>query len=520
MSLESNEINNEAYLNLMYKTVKELQLSDESIVTMGFGDSIDEDAFDNFAYADIDAWDGVETSKVDILDDKLSIIESYDNCVINRPVNRITGYIIDSRYYIILQPDKYLITLTDFKGRRISIDVRDISLVGRNFHLSGITALFENQDDYILITGTLNNPDGNKAVNIVIDMSKSKDGLSRAVMHSIRDHRKSVEDETSRHTVTRNKRVDGGDTLIQIDCDDAIYIAFAGGHYLKFSRYGKYISSGRFDNIVDFINMIKPNVKYVDNENYVHTDEFSCRGFLDIDFTIFKEVGDKYTDLKNMDSIIYQHILPDIRYTYSRDGAIKLYNELGEQIEITNSLGIDDFNRYPVDRDSPLQLLKFKYNQSNGETATAEVITIINRELMYICEIYRDKDGVIKQADLRYYKDPEFENDSSTTIPQIRLAQSLTDDRPVIMIRSDEHVSMIDFFNKNNTVVHEGIAAFLENNQAIYKQTAGKQTGEQEEKFVDIKFGYKEYRTVQEKFEVDIQDSSEYLGALQTSLYE
>ena len=88
------------------------------------------------------------------------------------------------------------------------------------------------------------------------------------------------------------------------------------------------------------------------------------------------------------------------------------------------------------------------------------------------------------------------------------------------MIRSDERVSMIDFFNKNNTVVHEGIAAFLENNQAIYKQTAGKQTGEQEEKFVDIKFGYKEYRTVQEKFEVDIQDSSEYLGALQTSLYE
>lgn len=417
MSLEGNEINNEAYLNMIYKTVEELQLSDESIVTMGFYDSIDEDAFGNFAYADIDAWDGIETSKVDILDDNLSIIESYDNCVINRPVNRITGYVIDSRYYVILQPDKYLITLTDFKVRRISIDVRDISLVGRNFHLSGITALFENQDDYILISGTSNNPDGNKAVNIVIDMSKSKDGLSRAVMHSIRDYRKSVEDKTNRHTITRNKRVDGGDTLIQFDCDDAIYIAFAGGHYLKFSRYGKYISSGRFDNIVDFINMTKPNVKYVDNENYVHTDEFSNRGFLDIDFTIFKEVGDKYTDLKNIDSIIYQHILPDIRYTYSRDGDIRLYNELGEQIEITNSLGIDDFNRYPVDRDSPLQLLKFKYIQSDGREATAEVITIINRELMYICEIYRDKDGVIKQADLRYYKDPEFENDASTDIP-------------------------------------------------------------------------------------------------------
>lgn len=78
------------------------------------------------------------------------------------------------------------------------------------------------------------------------------------------------------------------------------------------------------------------------------------------------------------------------------------------------------------------------------------------------------------------------------------------------MIRSDERVSMIDFFNKNDTVLHEGIAAFLENNQAIYKQT-GKG---QEERFIDIKFGYKEYRTVQEKFEVDIQDSGEYLGAL------
>lgn len=72
------------------------------------------------------------------------------------------------------------------------------------------------------------------------------------------------------------------------------------------------------------------------------------------------------------------------------------------------------------------------------------------------------------------------------------------------MIRSDEHVSMIDFFNKNNTVVHEGIAAFLEKNQAIYKQT-GKG---QEEKFVDIKFDYDNYRTVQKKFEVVIQDSS------------
>lgn len=77
------------------------------------------------------------------------------------------------------------------------------------------------------------------------------------------------------------------------------------------------------------------------------------------------------------------------------------------------------------------------------------------------------------------------------------------------MIRSDEHVSMIDFFNKNNTVVHEGIAAFLEKNQAIYKQTAGEQTGKgQEEKFVDIKFDYDNYRTVQKKFEVVIQDSS------------
>ena len=84
------------------------------------------------------------------------------------------------------------------------------------------------------------------------------------------------------------------------------------------------------------------------------------------------------------------------------------------------------------------------------------------------------------------------------------------------MIRSDEHVSMIDLFNKNGTVVHEGIAAFLENNQAIYKQN----DDGQEEKFVDIKFDYDNYRTVQEKFEVVIQDSSEYLGTLQTSLDE
>ena len=104
----------------------------------------------------------------------------------------------------------------------------------------------------------------------------------------------------------------------------------------------------------------------------------------------------------------------------------------------------------------------------------------------------------------------------------------MTDDRPVIMIRSDEHVSMIDFFNKNGTVVHEGIAAFLENNQAIYKQNMDESLGEngdeqaerQAEKFVDIQFDYDRYRTTWGKFEVVIQDSSEYLGILQTSLDE
>ena len=96
----------------------------------------------------------------------------------------------------------------------------------------------------------------------------------------------------------------------------------------------------------------------------------------------------------------------------------------------------------------------------------------------------------------------------------------MTDDRPVIMIRSDEHVSMIDFFNKNGTVVHEGIAAFLENNQAIYKQNMDEQTERQAEKFVDIQFDYGRYRTTWGKFEVVIQDSSEYLGILQTSLDE
>ena len=96
----------------------------------------------------------------------------------------------------------------------------------------------------------------------------------------------------------------------------------------------------------------------------------------------------------------------------------------------------------------------------------------------------------------------------------------MTDDRPVIMIRSDEHVSMIDFFNKNGTVVHEGIAAFLENNQAIYKQNMDEQTERQAEKFVDIQFDYGRYRTTLNKFEVVIQDSSEYLGILQTSLDE
>lgn len=35
---------------------------------------------------------------------------------------------------------------------------------------------------------------------------------------------------------------------------------------------------------------------------------------------------------------------------------------------------------------------------------------------MYVCEIYYNGDGVIKRADLRYYKDVEFENDASTTI--------------------------------------------------------------------------------------------------------
>ena len=96
------------------------------------------------------------------------------------------------------------------------------------------------------------------------------------------------------------------------------------------------------------------------------------------------------------------------------------------------------------------------------------------------------------------------------------------------MIRSDEHVSMIDFFNKNGTVVHEGIAAFLENNQAIYKQNMDESLGEngdgqgdgQAEKFVDIQFDYGKYRTTWGKFEVVIQDSSEYLGTLQTSLDE
>ena len=88
------------------------------------------------------------------------------------------------------------------------------------------------------------------------------------------------------------------------------------------------------------------------------------------------------------------------------------------------------------------------------------------------------------------------------------------------MIRSDEHVSMIDFFNKNGTVVHEGMAAFLENNQAIYKQNMDEQTERQAEKFVDIQFDYGRYRTTWGKFEVVIQDSSEYLGILQTSLDE
>lgn len=93
------------------------------------------------------------------------------------------------------------------------------------------------------------------------------------------------------------------------------------------------------------------------------------------------------------------------------------------------------------------------------------------------------------------------------------------------MIRSDEHVSMIDFFNKNGTVVHEGIAAFLENNQAIYRQNDLGENGDgqaerQAEKFVDIQFDYGRYRTTWGKFEVVIQDSSEYLGTLQTSLDE
>lgn len=92
------------------------------------------------------------------------------------------------------------------------------------------------------------------------------------------------------------------------------------------------------------------------------------------------------------------------------------------------------------------------------------------------------------------------------------------------MIRSDERVSMIDLFNKNGTVVHEGIAAFLENNQAIYKQNMDEQTERQAErqaeKFVDIQFDYGRYRTTWGKFEVVIQDSSEYLGTLQTSLDE
>ena len=88
------------------------------------------------------------------------------------------------------------------------------------------------------------------------------------------------------------------------------------------------------------------------------------------------------------------------------------------------------------------------------------------------------------------------------------------------MIRSDEHVSMIDLFNKNGTVVHEGIAAFLENNQAIYKQNMDEQAERQDERFVDIQFDYGRYRTTLNKFEVVIQDSSEYLGILQTSLDE
>ena len=88
------------------------------------------------------------------------------------------------------------------------------------------------------------------------------------------------------------------------------------------------------------------------------------------------------------------------------------------------------------------------------------------------------------------------------------------------MIRSDEHVSIIDLFNKNGTVVHEGIAALLENNQAIYKQNMDEQTERQAEKFVDIQFDYGRYRTTWGKFEVVIQDSSEYLGILQTSLDE
>ena len=96
----------------------------------------------------------------------------------------------------------------------------------------------------------------------------------------------------------------------------------------------------------------------------------------------------------------------------------------------------------------------------------------------------------------------------------------MTDDRPVIMIRSDEHVSKIDLFNKNGTVVHEGIAAFLENNQAIYKQNMDEQAERQDERFVDIQFDYGRYRTTLNKFEVVIQDSSEYLGILQTSLDE
>ena len=64
------------------------------------------------------------------------------------------------------------------------------------------------------------------------------------------------------------------------------------------------------------------------------------------------------------------------------------------------------------------------------------------------------------------------------------------------MIRSDEHVSIIDLFNKNNTVVHEGIAAFLEKNQAIYKQNADGQAEKQAERFVDIQFDYDRYSTL------------------------